>query len=441
LLKRAGLFILVGCVMSGGAAEATTYYVSRSGSDNNSCAQAKSVSTPKLTIASGISCLAGGGDTLLIRNGTYDEYIFQKEGMAPFPSGTSWSSKVRIAAYPGEAVWMKPRSVPLNVAVIFISSGARYVEFDGINLDATLAGASGLTTGPTSSGVTYPDHIRIQNAEIIRGNCGVPRCVLSGVNFGQHSIGPNSATGGNEAINLYIHGDQSADSTGYAVYVSGPNNLVENCDLVLNNAGVHIYNGGGDSADNNIIRNNRIHGIRQSTDYGRAWGILVAGNNNELYNNLVYDNSVAYQGNNASIFVYYGSGNKIYNNTIYGNNMEGISISGAGGDGSVGTDVRNNIMFANSQTAFINSGTGTNQQNNLMDGTNPLFVNPSAGNFQLQPNSQAIDTGARISTVTTDFQGVARPEGSGVDIGAYEYRPAQSAVAPPAPSGLRIVAN
>jgi Right handed beta helix region len=439
-LKRVSLFIFISCAISGGVAHAATYYVSQSGSNNNSCAQATSASTPKSTIAGGIGCLSGGGDTLLIRGGTYNEYIFQTQNTAVFPSGSSWSNKVRIAAYPGETVWMAPTSVPNNHAVINMVSGARYVEFDGINVDARSSQANGINTGANGNGVEHAHHLRFQNAEVITGDCGVPLCIISGINLGQHNIGPNSDIGGYEVINMYVHGAGGPNARGYAVYVSGPNNLVENSDLVLNNAGVHIYNGGGDSADNNVIRNNRIHGMRQSTDFGRAWGILVAGNNNEVYNNIVYDNSVAYQGNNASIFVFYGSNNKIYNNTIYGNNMEGINIAGSS-TGTLNTDVRNNIVFANSQPAFINGGNGTNQQNNLMDGTNPLFVNPSAGNFQLQPNSQAIDAGTRISIVTTDFVGVTRPEGGGVDIGAYEYRPAQSAAAPPAPSGLRIVAN
>jgi len=51
----------------------------------------------------------------------------------------------------------------------------------------------------------------------------------------------------------------------------------------------------------------------------------------------------------------------------------------------------------------------------------PLFINPAAGNFRLQAGSPAIDAGVTLAEVTNDFDGINRPQGSGHDIGAYEY--------------------
>ena len=98
------------------------------------------------------------------------------------------------------------------------------------------------------------------------------------------------------------------------------------------------------------------------------------------------------------------------------------------------------ILFTQIAVVRCSSGLPVHS-NNLTDGTNPLFVDAQAANFQLQPGSRAIDAGTSLSAVTTDFTGGRRPEGNAVDIGAYEYRPAQSSPVPPAPSGLRIVAN
>ena len=53
-------------------AHGSTYYVAKTGQDGNTCAQAQSRSTPKLTIKAGLACLAGG-DTLIIKAGTYTE--------------------------------------------------------------------------------------------------------------------------------------------------------------------------------------------------------------------------------------------------------------------------------------------------------------------------------------------------------------------------------
>src|SRR5262252_5990285 len=107
-MKRLALLFFMGSLAFEGAAQGATYYTSRSGSDGNSCATAQSTSSPKATVNGGISCLSAG-DTLLVRGGTYDEQI------ASVPSGTSWNSVVRIAAYPGETVWVKPTANRIGV--------------------------------------------------------------------------------------------------------------------------------------------------------------------------------------------------------------------------------------------------------------------------------------------------------------------------------------
>src|SRR5215471_3311661 len=55
-------------------ADAARYYVGKQGADANSCIQAQSVTTPKLTISSGASCL-NPGDTLFVRGGLYAEEL------------------------------------------------------------------------------------------------------------------------------------------------------------------------------------------------------------------------------------------------------------------------------------------------------------------------------------------------------------------------------
>ena len=54
-------------------------------------------------------------------------------------------------------------------------------------------------------------------------------------------------------------------------------------------------------------------------------------------------------------------------------------------------------------------------------GQDPLFVDPSAGNFSLQAGSPVIDAGGGLAA-TQDFYGDQRPQGAGVDIGAIEQK-------------------
>jgi len=56
--------------------------------------------------------------------------------------------------------------------------------------------------------------------------------------------------------------------------------------------------------------------------------------------------------------------------------------------------------------------------------TDPLYANTSTSSttpLTLQSSSPAIDNGVSTTYVTTDFAGTARPRGSAIDIGAYEY--------------------
>ena len=104
-------FILV-LVALARTTNAATYYVSTSGDDRQTCTAAQDVNTPKRSVNGGIGCLSGGGDTLLIRAGTYAEQIGPN-----IASGSSWDNKVRIAAYPSETVSLRPVGTGFVVAL------------------------------------------------------------------------------------------------------------------------------------------------------------------------------------------------------------------------------------------------------------------------------------------------------------------------------------
>jgi hypothetical protein len=72
---------------------------------------------------------------------------------------------------------------------------------------------------------------------------------------------------------------------------------------------------------------------------------------------------------------------------------------------------------------LVFSGTGfdTSKPHNLI-GRNPKFIDLAAKNFRLQLTSPAIDAGGSNFYPRRDFNGIARPLGGSVDIGAFEAK-------------------
>jgi hypothetical protein len=334
-MKQLCLLFVFGYAISGGVAHAATYYTSTSGDDGNSCDQAQSPSSTKLTINGALACLTAG-DTLYVGGGTYYEEI------RTAPSGTSWDNSVRIAANPGETVWL----APFDQYVLYLAWNEQYIEFDGINMDSSYAQYGNVTIQGWNAAVGNPNHIRIQNAELIGGPYGNQILATASV---------PGIIGGNEFINLTIHGGAS-----FGFYIGSSNNLVDSCNIYdVAGAGLQIYNGYGSFSDNNIIRNNTIHDITRSNN-GIIWGIITgSGSGNQVYNNTIYNLGLNSDGN-AGIIVYSGSATEVSNNTVYGTGGFGFYVAPE----ASATDVVNSVAFGNLRGPFIDMGTGTTSANN-----------------------------------------------------------------------------
>lgn len=122
-------------------------------------------------------------------------------------------------------------------------------------------------------------------------------------------------------------------------------------------------------------------------------------------------------------------GMHFWNNTIVNPGYNGIQVRNE----DTGTNsIKNNLIVDTNQTGgytyiYINpnySGTWDTSHNlTYSQMSSPSFVDPTVDNYRLQSGSPAIDAGTDLTSVgvTFDHDGAVRPQGSGFDVGAFEY--------------------
>jgi len=162
------------------------------------------------------------------------------------------------------------------------------------------------------------------------------------------------------------------------------NNLFYN---LVHGWSIHRYNGSGGSVDGLTIVNNTFAFPNPN---GRVGQIVIAGGTT----NLVIANNVFYQPPTAGIW-FDASDGGTWAGALVENNLSTNAISTPGVSG----------------VTFVG-----NIQN-----TDPLLLNVAGFDFHLLLGSPAIDAGMTLLNVPTDFDGIARPQGAGYDIGAYEF--------------------
>jgi len=235
------------------------------------------------------------------------------------------------------------------------------------------------------------------------------------------------------------------NSWAYAIIISGANSVIQNCYIHDNHdTGIQI----SAEATNTTIARNEIFNnascgienydstanINRNSIYGNGFAGITTYNGGTIQNNLIYSNIV------KGIYVQGGTTN-IFHNTIDG--------GGLGGNWgmyfaqcecpAIISQVMYNIISRSDVGIQVDSGTVAVDYNDLWNnGTdysgvsrgsnaismNPLYHNPSTGDFTLHPSSPCID-GILLTSgdpVTNDYKGNPRPIGAGFDMGAYETR-------------------
>ncbi len=344
--------------------------------------------------------------------------------------------------------------VGLRTYGIYAAAGKDYITIDGIEI-------AYVNQGATDKGIG----IQLGNNSIVQ-NCTIHHIAkqASDQGYGVYIPFSNNLVTTNTIHNIGRRGvNINSQGTGSTI---ASNNIIEHNTIYDSyHSGVDIQNnnGGGGCADN-IVRYNYIYwtaGFDPALTGAGAGGIFVQGvsgyvvSGTKIYGNVVSGSSVF-----AIQASYYATNTEIYNNVVYKEHPDtpgestGIKILITGSSGAI---IENNIgvdfadgplhidnvaqvttcnynLWYNSEVGGIYTSVGgtsyhSNDQATYKSATgfdanglwaDPVFVSTSIPDFHLQATSPCIDTGTDVG-LTEDYEGRAIPQGTGFDMGAYEY--------------------
>jgi hypothetical protein len=179
-------------------------------------------------------------------------------------------------------------------------------------------------------------------------------------------------------------------------------------NFFYNNTQTGIAMGGYDtrrgSTENCVIVNNTLYNNFTQGDWGAELYIQFDTRNNIIKNNVIYANAFKRYIESWS--------------AVMTNNVVDYNLYFASGGGTAGTWIWQGVTY--STFAAYQSGSG-NDTNGLV-GTDPLLVNPVAGDLHLVTASPAIDRGQNLAEAgTLDIDGQTRIQNL-IELGADEVR-------------------
>ena len=209
---------------------------------------------------------------------------------------------------------------------------------------------------------------------------------------------------------------------GGGIFCSNGETIITNCMVSENTVSAYSARGGG------IYMGNIIRCIIKgnSSNYGGGLCRSVATNSLLLNNNASYGGggcestsvNCSFVGNIAT-----SEGGGIYGYTLPSTATNCIFWQNTAPVGTQVYDDDASVTYSAIQGGFTGQGNISITQDNETGG--PLFVNPAAGNYQLQPGSPCINKGSNAAVaadMTTDLTGNPRIFGGTVDMGAYEWQ-------------------
>ncbi len=249
---------------------------------------------------------------------------------------------------------------------------------------------------------------------------------IKNVDFGIHVNASHSLTEENVVENFC--GDGMRGQGDHSVFV---NNTVKNCYDVNDNhddgfqSWSHGEEGVGTSAVVGIVlRGNTFINFEDPRQPHRG-PLQGIGCFDGMYQDWVIENNVVIVDHYHGITLLGARGCRIVNNTVYDPNSKrpgpaAIRI----GDHKKGKTSENCLVQNNlaSSLSVVEHPGNVVRGNRIIEDPETVFRDASRFDLRLAEDSPAIDAGLEEDAPEVDKRGISRPQGNGVDIGAYEFQ-------------------
>ncbi|MDT3697736.1 MAG: right-handed parallel beta-helix repeat-containing protein [Ignavibacterium sp.] len=422
MIKLLTLLTLVGLIFCFQITAQTTYYVSETGNNGNNGLTAQ---TAFATLQHAADIVAAG-DSVLVLAGNYAGFDIRTNGTQILP--------IVFKAIENNVVIDERNSVTPDGINI---ENASWIVIDGFEVkDQPRAGIR----AAVSDFVTIKNNYCHNNQRwgiftgftddlIVENNTCSFSADEHGIYVSNSSDRPiirNNHSFNNNGCGIHMNGDISMGSDGIISKASVEGNILHDNGY---GGGSAINMDGVQNSDiyNNLIYNNHATGIAMfQIDGGDA------SKNNKVFNNTIIQPS---DGRWCIISVDGSTGNTIYNNILINHHgfRGSISIDAASANGFVSDynilvnrlsndDGNSNMSLAQWQSL------GYDLHSMVANPEEQIFVDYTNNNYHLLQNAQTVNAGTNLvlPIVYEDLDNISRPQGSGFDIGCYEFTNAVS---------------
>ena len=375
------------------ALSGTTYYVANNGKDSN----AGTKNAPWATLQQAAN-QSRKGDTILAQDGAYAGFFTVNSGAEKDPIVFKANGKNVV-------IHSKNAKTPDNVNV----ENTDYTVIDGF-----------IVKNAERGGIRVAESKGVIIRNNVVGPCG-RWCLFTGF-APEVQILNNKAFGAKEQHGIYVSNSR----------VPNDNPLIRGNETYGNNySGIQV-NGDCESDGDGIISGAVIEGNVIRNNFSKA-ASLISMQDSVVRNNLIYNNGITSGAGGIHLTDESDCGkpssrNLIVNNTILEPRIAGIRIT----DGAADNVIFNNIIFAPNKPRIADEvgESHVDKDSNLTIRSIPdnLFANPAANDYHLMDKSIAIDAGKtvfqKMDAPGIDLEGTQRPQRKGMDLGAFELKPA-----------------